>query len=119
MAKTLFDPEVFYRPVPLASLEKGDPDYETERLYWRGPAWPNLNYLAIRGLIDYGMRDEAERLARRWYNCCADLFVRTGGVYENVCSEQLDHVKERAFADYAGHGCLTPVALPALFGWQR
>ena len=119
MAKTLFDPAVFYRPVPLASLEKGDSDYETERLYWRGPAWPNLNYLAVRGLIDYGMRDEAERLARRWYNCCADLFVRTGGVYENVCSEQLDHVKERAFADYAGHGCLTPVALPALFGWQR
>ncbi len=119
MIATLFDPAVFYRTVPLASLEASDPDYETEKDYFKGPAWPNLNYLAIRGLCEYGHRTEAEKLARRWYNCCAALYEKTGGIYENLSSEQFDHPKERAFPDYAGHGCLTPVALPALFGWGK
>ena len=117
MIKTLFDPAVFYRPVPLASLEAGDPDYDPEKGYFLGPAWPNLNFLAIRGLLEYGHRAEAERLARRWYNCCAALFEKTGGIYENLSSEQFDHPKDRSFPDYAGHGCLTPVALPAMFRW--
>ena len=105
------------RTVPLASLEASDPDYTTEKGYFKGPAWPNLNFLAIRGLCEYGHRAEAERLARRWYNCCACLYEKTGGVYENMSSEQYDHPKERSFPDYVGHGCLTPVALPAMFGW--
>ena len=75
--------------------------------------------LAIRGLCEYGYRAEAEKLARRWYNCCACLYEKTGGVYENLSSEQYDHPKERSFPDYAGHGCLTPVAIPAMFGWGR
>jgi hypothetical protein len=117
MIATLFDPEVFYRTVPLASLEAGDPDYTPEKEYFKGPAWPNLNFLAIRGLCEYGHRTEAEKLARLWYNCCAALYEKTGGIYENLSSEQFDHPKERSFPDYAGHGCLTPVALPAMFGW--
>ena len=118
MIKTLFDPSIFYRTVPLASLEAGDPDYTTEKEYFKGPAWPNLNFLAIRGLCEYGHRAEAEKLARRWYNCCAALYEKTGGIYENLSSEQYDHPKERSFPDYAGHGCLTPVALPAMFDWD-
>ena len=120
MKESLFDPDVFYRTVPLASLERGDPDYTSERLYWRGPAWPRLNNLAIRGLLAYGHRDDAERLARRWYDACASLFVRFGGHYENVSSEQLDHPKSHLCApDYTGDACLTPVAFPALFGWGK
>ena len=119
MIETLFDPAIFYRTVPLASLEAGDPDYTPEKDYFKGPAWPNLNFLAIRGLCEYGHRAEAERLARRWYNCCASLYEKTGGIYENLSSEQFDHAKERSFPDYAGHGCLTPVALPAMFGWGK
>ena len=119
MIATLFDPAVFYRTVPLASLEAGDPDYTPEKEYFKGPAWPNLNFLAIRGLCEYGHRTEAEKLARLWYNCCAALYEKTGGIYENLSSEQFDHPKERSFPDYAGHGCLTPVALPAIFGWGK
>lgn len=119
MIATLFDPAVFYRTVPLASLEAGDPDYTPEKEYFKGPAWPNLNFLAIRGLCEYGHRTEAEKLARLWYNCCAALYEKTGGIYENLSSEQFDHPKERSFPDYAGHGCLTPVALPAMFGWGK
>ena len=119
MVKTLFNPDIFYRTVPLASLEAGDPDYTPEKEYFKGPAWPNLNFLAIRGLCEYGRRAEAEKLARRWYNCCAHLYEKTGGIYENLSSEQCDHPKERSFPDYAGHGCLTPVAIPAMFGWGR
>ena len=117
MLETLFDPDVFYRPVPLATLERGDPDYVTERGYFHGPSWPHLNFLAIRGMLDYGFTVEAERLARRWYNCCASLYERTGGIYENMSAEQFDHPKQRTAPDYTGHACLTPVALPALFGW--
>ncbi len=119
MMETLFDPAIFYRTVPLASLEARDPDYTTEKDYFKGPAWPNLNFLAIRGLCEYGHRAEAEKLARLWYNCCAALYEKTGGIYENLSSEQFDHPKERSFPDYAGHGCLTPVALPAMFGWGK
>ena len=116
----LFDPNIFYRTVPLASLERGDPDYISEQFYWRGPVWPRLNNLAVRGLIAYGHRAEAERLARSWYDGCASLFVRFRGFYENVSSEQLDHPKTHLCApDYTGDACLAPVVFPALFKWRK
>lgn len=119
MMKTLFDPEVFYRPVPLASLEKNDPAYMTEDGYFRGAAWQHLNFLAIRGMIDYGFKAEAEKLGRRWYNCAARFYEKTGGIYENLSSEQYDRPKKMSYPDYAGHGCLTPITYPELFGWRK
>jgi mannosylglycerate hydrolase len=43
------------------SLPPGDPRFEPS-LYWRGPAWPILNWVLYVGLIRYGRHDLAEQV---------------------------------------------------------
>lgn len=113
----LLDEKHFNRPVPLGSLSASDPDYNPESGYWRGSVWPPIAYMAIRGLRDCGFEAEAESFARRWYNACANLFVETGTVWENISPEQCDHPKNWAMNDFCGWGALAPIAIPAEFGW--
>lgn len=50
--------------------------------YWAGDHWLNIEYMAIQGLLSYGMqataRDVADRVVRRVYNDWA----QTGRIYE-------------------------------------
>ena len=46
------------------SLPSFDPEYSKfdSRRYWRGPAWAVVNFLAARGLAEYGFAAKAERI---------------------------------------------------------
>ncbi len=113
----LKDERHFNRPVPLPTLSASDPDYDPENGYWRGSVWPSTNYAAIAGLRAYGFEAEAEDIARRWYNACANLYVNTGTVWENISPEQCDRNKNVSMKDFCGWGALAPVAIPAEFGF--
>ncbi|MBR1609711.1 MAG: hypothetical protein IJ678_08880 [Kiritimatiellae bacterium] len=113
----LKDPARFGRPVPFPALSAADPDYDPENGYWLGASWPPTTYAAIRGLVEWGETDFAEESARRWYNANAELWVRTGTVWENVSPEQCERPKNRSGFDFCGWGALAPVAMPAEFGW--
>ena len=72
---------------------------------------------ALLGLLEWGERDFAEEAARRYYDANAELWVRTGTVFENNSPEQCERPKERSGRDFCGWGAIAPVALPAEFGW--
>ncbi len=51
VAKLAADPQKFFPGMPTAAYDT--PGYES-RGYWRGPAWLNTSYFAIKGLQEYG-----------------------------------------------------------------
>ncbi|MBQ7721430.1 MAG: hypothetical protein IJT64_00825 [Kiritimatiellae bacterium] len=117
MVSVIRDERCFNRPIPFPALSADDPDYEPETAYWRGAVWPSTNYALLRGLVECGYKDFAEDAARRYYNANAELFEKTGTIWENISPEQCDHVKERSGPDFCGWGAIAPLALPAEFGW--
>jgi hypothetical protein len=64
MIARLESPDAFGAPWPVPSVPVKDPVFDSRR-YWRGPAWINVNWMLIDGLVRAGARDAADRLAAR------------------------------------------------------
>jgi hypothetical protein len=60
----LRDPSRFAAPFGLRYLPAAHPSYQPDA-YWRGPAWPQLEFLAIRACRRWGLEDLAEELAAK------------------------------------------------------
>jgi len=59
MAKMAADTQKFFPGMPTAAYDT--PGYDSNA-FWRGPAWLNTSYFAIKGLRDYGCLQLAETL---------------------------------------------------------
>ncbi|TPE44045.1 amylo-alpha-1,6-glucosidase [Pontibacter mangrovi] len=64
LVSKLTDPEQFWRPYGVPSLSAKDPYYNAKG-YWNGPVWVEWDYLIMRGLMDYGYKQEARELVDR------------------------------------------------------
>lgn len=50
---------------------------------WDYPnGWANLHWIVIKGLLNYGFHDDAERLAKKWLDTCKIVFNKTGKFWE-------------------------------------
>lgn len=68
------DPRKFYPGMPTAAYDT--PGYESSG-YWRGSAWLNTSYFALKGLQQYGYTDTAEAMRSRLLGWVAqDLSIR-------------------------------------------
>jgi glycogen debranching enzyme len=67
----------FWTPYPLATVARTDARYDPNQM-WRGPAWANINYLFIEGLIKCGYLDLARELRDRTLG----LLIRHNNIYE-------------------------------------
>ncbi|MGA2089920.1 MAG: trehalase family glycosidase, partial [Endomicrobiales bacterium] len=61
MVREIFNPETFWTKYPLPTVAINDPSYNPKE-YWRGDTWVNINYFIIKGLIQWGYRNEAKEL---------------------------------------------------------
>jgi putative isomerase len=59
MAKLAADPDKFFPGMPSAAYDT--PGYDSKTM-WRGPAWLNTSYFALKGLEDYGEEKLAETM---------------------------------------------------------
>ncbi|ORY10249.1 glycoside hydrolase [Clohesyomyces aquaticus] len=79
---TLADEEEMWSEFGLRSLGKGDKEYHTGEDYWRGPIWVNMNYLAVRELLNLAQSPGPHRArARTLYTNLRINLVKT--VYES------------------------------------
>ncbi len=70
---------VFEQPHGLATTEK----ITWKHRQWDYPnGWPPLHYIVIKGINDYGFEKDASRLANKWLNLQAEVFERTGKLWE-------------------------------------
>ena len=62
VAADLVDPSAYGGWCGPTGVHRQEPDFDP-RSYWRGPAWPQLNYLMWLGLLRHGHQGVAEQLA--------------------------------------------------------
>ena len=78
----------------LASTEKRDDLYD---LQWDHPyGWPCQQYIVIQGLLNYGYREDAVRLAQKYMDTVEHNFDKNGNLWEkyNVCTGGVTDNKE-------------------------
>jgi hypothetical protein len=63
MAQALAGPQ-WDTPVPLPSVDRQDSQYKSSG-FWRGDVWPATVFQTVEGLVHYGHRDLAARIADR------------------------------------------------------
>jgi hypothetical protein len=110
MVGHLLDPRQFWRTIPLATWPAGQPGFSPLGGYWKGAVWAPTNYMAIRGLQRCGEQQLADRLARQYYWCVAQVFKATDTFWENYAP---DSVRQGvpARSDFCGWTGLAPIAL--------
>ena len=75
---------------------------------WAFPnLWPCLQVIVCRGLLRYGYRDEARRIAGKYLDCVTAASEETGDLWEKYDAET-GKVQRSASAEYAA---------PAMMGW--
>ena len=67
--------------------------------------------MALRGLQAVGEEALARQYARRYYNACLNLYLKTDTIWENISPEQCDQPKQAAGSDFCGWGALAPIAV--------
>jgi len=86
LVRHLFDPATFGSDWGLCTLSKDEKMFDLSATNnpsnWLGPIWLVANYVAFRGLMNYGYHEEAERLAQGSLRLLAQDIERTGTMHE-------------------------------------
>jgi glycogen debranching enzyme len=94
--RLIINPEHFLRPAGLSTISAMEGLYNQAKrgLYgranvanWQGPCWVVPNVFAVRGLLKYGYREQAEELALRILTTMNAGIESTGTLYENYNAE--------------------------------
>jgi len=93
-------------PYGLTSLAKNDPSYNNINFIkpysnWQGPIWPNVNYVYMQGMLNYGFTKEAMELSKKISNLLLKDIAAGEGPHENYDAE-------------TGK----PMAAPHMVGWN-
>jgi putative isomerase len=106
LAKLAEDPSEFYPGMPTAAYSTTGYD---SKAYWRGPMWVNVAFFALKGLLDYGYRDLAERMRSN----LVGWMEHSDGLYEYYDSRSGKGLGARDF------GWSSAFALSFVFDWDN
>jgi glycogen debranching enzyme len=126
--RALNNPRVFGSDFPIPTLAICDPDYRPHGWGWNGPAWLQVNYFVLTGLLQNGRTDEALKLWEKTRR----LIIREGRPYsfelydpesgtgmgcpDYSWQAMINHLIIRHFAGVDSHFMLNPCLPP---GMQR
>ena len=86
LAGHMFDPATFASDYGICTLAKDEKMFDLSATNnpsnWLGPIWLVANYVAFKGLLNYGYRGEAELLCARSARLLADDLANTGSLHE-------------------------------------
>ncbi len=87
LARHAKDPNSFWRHHPLPSLAADSPRFRPAGDYWLGSTWAPTNFAAIKGFYRSGRKDVALDITMRHLRCMYEVWLQTGKIWENYCSE--------------------------------
>jgi alpha,alpha-trehalase len=72
---------------------------------WDYPnGWANQQWIAIKGLMNYGYEKDAKRLAQKWLNLNAKVFKKTGKFWEKYDVVKCNEGKSGRYKNQTGFG---------------
>jgi hypothetical protein len=86
MLSVLTDPNKFWGRWIIPTLAYDDPDWHNQG-YWKGNAWPPVNYLVWLGVKRYGTSEQKGRLAQR----SVELFMQNW-TSKGICGENFKSI---------------------------
>ena len=57
----MMNPEKFYTKVPFQTMSADHEKFNPLKGYWRGPNWLDQAYFGVKGLLNYGFNEEADK----------------------------------------------------------
>jgi Mannosylglycerate hydrolase MGH1-like glycoside hydrolase domain len=108
LAAELTNPKTFGRPNVVPTLAADEPLYDPNGGYWRGSVWAPTTTMVIRGLEAYGYHDLAHQIAIRHLNLVADVYKKTGTIWENYSPEKAAP-GDLAKGDFVGWSGIGPI----------
>lgn len=66
--------------------------------------WPQQQFIVIKGLLNYGFNNEAERIAKKWLDMNAKVFRETGNFWEkyNVVDGEIGNFNPERYPTQSG-----------------
>ncbi len=80
--ENLLDEEQFNTKVPFPTAAKNNPRFDPKG-YWRGPVWMSPAWFGLKGMLNYGYRNEAGILAQKIVKNADGLSVKGQPIREN------------------------------------
>jgi len=110
MLDVLTDPKKFWGRWIIPTLSYDDPDWHYQG-YWKGNAWPPVNYLVWLGLKRYGTPEQKWHLAQR----SVEMFMQNW-TQKGICGENFKSMDGtcNGFPHYTWGALLCLIALEAL-----
>lgn len=72
---------------------------------WDYPnGWPNQQWIVIKGLLNYGFKKDAHRLAKNWLEMNNKVFEKTGALWEKYNVVTIDKGKDGRYPTQKGFG---------------
>jgi glycogen debranching enzyme len=115
LAAELTNPKTFGRMHRVPTCPADQEGFKPTGGYWRGAVWAPINTMVIRGLQRYGKHDLARQIARDDLRIVAEVFKRTGTVWENYAPDAAQP-GDRAKPDFVGWTGIVPILYFLEFG---
>ena len=110
LVEHLKNPKEFWRPFVFPTLAADEKEYKPKGGYWLGSVWAPTNYAIIKGLERYGYDAFAAEASEKYLAAMADVFQKTGTVWENYAPESMAP-GDPAAKDFVGWTGCGPIAL--------
>lgn len=108
LVEELSNPRTFKRLNRVPTLAADQPGYDPQGGYWRGSVWAPTDTMVIRGLEKYGYEDLAREVAINHLNLVANVFKKTGTIWENYASDA-EAPGKPAKSDFVGWSGIGPI----------
>jgi hypothetical protein len=108
LEKELNNVNTFNRLHRVPTLAADQEFYSSVGGYWKGSIWAPTNTMVIRGLEKYNMNQTAYNIAMNHLNNVADVFRKTGTIWENYSADSICNGNPSK-KDFVGWSGMAPI----------
>ena len=102
--ENLLDERTFCAPYGVRTLSKLEKMYNLRATHnpsnWQGPIWRISNYMVFRGLVNYGMNDEARTMAEKTIALFGEDLKKEGALHEYYNPDTGEPIINKGFQNW-------------------